>query len=113
MYKTHPALSAEHPAEGLLLRALSGVLISCIVLYLYFVSASVLNVITRSEAQLAASSLEGSIGVLQQEYFDLSQDVSRGHAVQLGLAPVAHVSYVHLPGDVGMVDTHKLSDNAN
>lgn len=95
IHTKYSILSAEHPAEAILLRIGLGVLLACTCLYLYFVSASVLNVIAREEAQRRSVALEDSVGVLQQEYFALAAGVSVEDAARLGLSTVESVSYVH------------------
>ena len=107
--KTYPILSAEHPAENLILRGVSGLLIALVCLYLYFVSASVLNVIASSQAERGAAALEGAVGSLQREYFALSEDISPETAAALGLSPVVEISYMHRPGSVGLAQSE---DNA-
>jgi hypothetical protein len=92
-------LSYEHPAEAVVFRALCLLLaiISC--LYLYFVAASVLNVIARKEADASAASTQSSIGQLEQHYFTLSQSITPDEAAKLGLSPVTETNYVYLPGN--------------
>ena len=65
----HVALTVEHPYERLILRSLITVLVACACLYLYFVSASVLNIMARREAITQIASLEGQIGTLGEQYF--------------------------------------------
>ena len=95
------SLSVEHPAERLALRIISLALITLICGYLYFVSASVLNVIARKEALAQVAVVQGTIGGLEQEYFALSQSVSPQIGRALGLSPVGEPKYVYRPGNVG------------
>lgn len=95
------SLSLEHPAERIILRVLSILLLASIAGYLYFVSASILNVIARKEALSSVAVIQGSIGGLEQNYFELSSGISPASGSSLGLAPVAHQSYVYRPGNVG------------
>lgn len=95
------SLSLEHPAERLVLRVLSIALLALVCGYLYFVSASVLNVIARKEALARVVVIQGSIGGLEQEYFKLSQSVTAQTGEALGLSPVGQPKYVYRPGNVG------------
>ena|SRR3989344_530141 len=95
------SLSTEHPAEFLMRRVFAVALIALICGYLYFVSASVLNVMARKEALTRTALIQGSIGGLEQEYFKLSQSVRPNSGAALGLSPVAQTQYVYRPGNVG------------
>jgi hypothetical protein len=96
------ALSAEHPLERTIISYLGGVFCLLLCVYLYFVSASVLNVIAQREAQQQAAALEGAIGALEQQYFALSHDVDAASASKLGLVPIKAAGYVYRPGSVGL-----------
>ncbi len=95
------SLRMEHPAEGILFRVLSILLIAAIGGYLYFVSASILNVIARKEALTKVSVIQGSIGGLEQRFFELSSGIRPESGPSLGLAPVGEKTYVYRPGNVG------------
>ena len=95
------SLSLEHPVERVVLRILSIVLLAAICCYLYFVSASILNVIARKEALTRISVIQGSIGGLEQHYFKLSSGVTATSGEALGLAPITKQHYVYRPGNVG------------
>ncbi|MSU74122.1 hypothetical protein EXS56_03205 [Candidatus Kaiserbacteria bacterium] len=95
------SLSLEHPGERIALRLLSIFLITAIAGYLYFVSASILNVIARKEALTRVSVIQGSIGGLEQHYFKLSSGISPESGSSLGLAPITKQAYVYRPGNVG------------
>ena len=97
------SLSMEHPLERTIISALSLLLVVLICGYLYFVSASVVNVMARREAITHISQIQGSIGGLEQQYFALSQEVSPDMAASLGLSPVGTTQYVYRPGNVGAV----------
>ncbi len=97
------SLSMEHPLERVLVRVLSMVLIALVCGYLYFVSASVLNVMARREALAQVNNIQGAIGGLEQQYFVLSQAVRPEMGVSLGLSPVLQTQYVYRPGNVGAV----------
>lgn len=95
------SLSLEHPRERFLLRLLGVCLLAAICIYLYFITASVLNVMARKEALVQVNNIQGSIGTLEQHYLALSQATSPDEGVALGLAPVATTQYVYRPGNVG------------
>ncbi len=95
------SLSLEHPGERVALRVLTVILAAAICGYLYFVSASILNVIARKEALARVSVIQGSIGGLEQHYFELSSGIGPESASSLGLAPVSNQTFVYRPGNVG------------
>ena len=95
------SLTVEHPVERHVVRILSVVLVALICGYLYFVSASVLNVMSRRDALAHIAQIQGSIGGLEQQYFTLSHGVSPTAGAGLGLAPVSATHYVYRPGNVG------------
>lgn len=95
------SLALEHPAERIALRVFTILLLAVIAGYLYFVSASILNVIARKEALSRVAVIQGSIGGLEQSYFELSSGISPESGASLGLAPITHQSYVYRPGNVG------------
>jgi len=94
-------LTAEHPAERMMLRILLSALLGLALAYLYFVGASVLNVIARKEALAQTASLATAVAVLERDYFAASQAVSPSQGAQLGLAPVATTAYVYRPSILG------------
>jgi len=95
------SLSLEHPTERMMFRVLSTALIVVFCGYLYFVSASILNVIARKEALTRVSVIQGSIGGTEQHYFELTKGISPQSGPALGLAPITHQHYVYRPGNVG------------
>ncbi len=95
------SLSHEHPFERRMVQVLSIVLIMSIAGYLYFISASVLNVIARKEALVQMTKMQSAIGGLEQEYFALSQGVSPEVGTTLGLSPIQKTHYVYRPGNIG------------
>jgi len=54
---------------------------------------------------MQTTDMTSSIATLQQRYFDLSQDMTKQTAVNLGLSPVAATAYVYRPGTVGLAHT--------
>ena len=95
------SLSIEHPLERTIVRALIAILIALMCGYLYFVSASVLNVMARKEALGHIAKLQGTIGGSEQQYFTLSHAISPSAGASLGLRPLAKTQYVYRPGNVG------------
>ena len=104
--KPHPAFALEYPVERIILRTLLGFLMLLAICYLYFVAASVLNIISRKEALVRSTHIESSIGTLEGEYLALSQAVTPQSAVTLGLIPIADTHYVDRPGNVSIADAH-------
>jgi hypothetical protein len=104
------SLSLEHPRERFLMRVLGVALVALIGFYLYFVTASVLNVMARKEALGKINDIQGSIGSLESRYLALANAVSPQEGTQLGLAPVQNTQYVYRPGNVGAAT---IAGNAN
>lgn len=99
MHKKISILSLEYPAEALVLRVLCLVLAILSCLYLYFVAASVLNIIARRESDSHAAMIQSSIGDLEQQYFALSQEITPQEAKTLGLSPVTEQQFVYETGN--------------
>lgn len=95
------SLTHEHPLERYLQNALLGTLVLLACLYLYFVTATVLNVIAREDALSNVARIEGFIGGLEQQHFALSESIDASSAQAVGLTEVSHTSYVYRPGNVG------------
>jgi hypothetical protein len=102
--RPHVALAVEYPAEKVVLRVLLGLLGGLALCYLYFVSASVLNVMAQKEAIAQAGKIESSIGKLEGRFFTLSQAITPQSAASLGLIPITATDYVDRPGNVGIAD---------
>ncbi len=102
--KPHVALSIEYAAERVIMRSLVALLVALALLYLYFVSASVVNIMARKEALAQSGQIEGSIGSLEGQYFSLSQAITPQAEAALGLVPVTNTAYVDRPNDVGIAD---------
>lgn len=103
-------LAVAHPYEGRALTFLSIALVVLVVGYLYFVTASIFNVIARSEALRQTDEIESSIGSLEQRYLALSQEVSPQTGMALGLSPISNTSYVYRPGNAAM---RPVASNSN
>ena len=99
------AFHAEHPLEHTAFRSLIAVLFILISAYLYFVTASVLNVIARKEALSQSTRLGTAIGAYERDYFAISQTVKPDAGLPLGLFPVANTAYVYRPGTVRQAET--------
>lgn len=93
------SLSIEHPAERVVFRVLLFTLAMFAVLYVYFVGATILNVVARKEAITQTASLASAVSKLEREYFVATQDVGPEDGTRLGLAPVSQTDYVHRPGN--------------
>jgi hypothetical protein len=99
------AFAVEHPFEHIAFKVLLALLAFLIFSYLYFVAASIMNVVARREALAQSSRIESSIGDLEQKYFSLSQQVTPEEGVRLGLVPLTQPTYVNRPGNVGQAIT--------
>ncbi len=91
------------PGEQFLLHGLFLALSLCVLGYAYFVSVSILNVVAHKEALAASDRLQSEVGSLEQEYFELSQNVTPELGAQIGMIPISNTSFVHRPGAVGTV----------
>lgn len=103
------ALAIEYQWERTLLRTLLVMLAFLTFCYLYFVVASVLNVIARKEADMSSTRLEGSIGSLEQHYFLLSRNLTPETGSTLGLSGISRQSYVYrhtMIGQAAVAPTH-------
>ena len=99
------SLTAEHPAERIVFRALGAVLFVLLCGYFYFVSASVLNIIARKEADAKSASLQTSVAQMEQRYFALRDSVTPQEAASLGLSRVSDTQYVYVPGNAASAGT--------
>jgi hypothetical protein len=93
------SLTVEHPAEQLVFRILCAILVALFFAYLYFVSASILNIMADREAEASLAQIQTSIASLEQQYFALDEGVDQGIAASLGLEPLAGAHYVYVPGN--------------
>lgn len=92
------SVASEYPHEHALLRGLLVVLAALCVAYLYFVGASVLNVVARKEAVAESQRFQSSIATMEQQLFALSDSVDRSIAGVIGLQPIEGTAYVYTPG---------------
>ncbi|RJR13667.1 hypothetical protein C4585_01695 [Candidatus Parcubacteria bacterium] len=99
--RTRFSLAVEHPMERLLFRFLAAVLVGLIFAYVYFVSASVLNVVARKEALSNIASLGSSVALLERDYYAATAAITPSTGENLGLTPISNTRYVHRPGAVG------------
>lgn len=103
IHKKTSMLAIEHPYERIALRMLVVAIICCSVLYLYFVTVSVLNVMARKEARVGAIMLETRVGRLQEEYFALSGTVTPEYFATIGLTYIEAPRFVYRLGNIGGV----------
>ncbi|RJQ35057.1 hypothetical protein C4556_00900 [Candidatus Parcubacteria bacterium] len=99
------SLTVEHPAERVLFKTLIAALALLTVGYVYFVSASVLNVIARKDAVRETASLESKVSLLERDYYAATAALTPSSGERLGLSPVSNTRYVHRPGVVGVAET--------
>jgi len=93
------SLTMAHPYETFFLRTLMLILLVLCFGYLYFVGASVLNIIARKEASAETIRLQSAIATMEQEYFALTHSVDASVASTIGLTTVAKTQYVYRPGN--------------
>ena len=94
----HFSIAAAHPIESLIMRSLLVILVCLGGAYLYFVGASVLNVVARKEAAAESARLSSAIASMEAQYISLAQAVDESIAPTLGLEKLAQTQYVHRPG---------------
>lgn len=90
------------PGEEHALRVLGVALGACMIAYVGFVSFSIMNVIAYREAVAESESLRSELGLLEQEYFELSKGIHEDRAVSLGLEQVLDRSFVRVPSALGV-----------
>ncbi len=98
MNKHLAILSLEYSYERVAFRVLFALLGIILCGYLYFVGASVLNIIARKEASAASSNMQSSIAILEKQYFLLSEAITPDSGATLGLSQVDSTDYVYRPG---------------
>ncbi len=98
MNKHIALLSLEYTFERIAFRVLFAALGIVLCGYLYFVGASVLNIIARKEASHASVAVQSTIAGLEKQFFALSEGVTPETGSSLGLAPVSGTDYVYRPG---------------
>ncbi|MBV9159083.1 MAG: hypothetical protein JO019_00620 [Candidatus Kaiserbacteria bacterium] len=110
--KRRISLAIEHPYERLARQALLALLLIFILAYIYFVAASVLNIMARKEANAQTASLQSAIASMETQYFALSQEVTPASAGDIGLAPLAETHYVYRPGNAASAALDTMGRNA-
>lgn len=91
-------LSIEHVYERTAVRVLLALLCIALAGYVYFVGASILNIIARKEAARATASLQSRIAVMEKQYFALSEEATPSAGQVLGLLQLSGAEYVYRPG---------------
>ena len=99
------SFAAEHPLERIAYRALIVGIGMCAVVYVYCVVASVLNITALKYAVRESAVSQSAIGVLEEQHFVMSRNLTVDTSAQLGLARVESSSFVYRPGTVGIVST--------
>lgn len=74
-------------------------LVSLFVLYIYFVSASVLHVVMRQEVERKTSNLHSEIAALETEYIQAQHAVSEDIAKQQGYVAVESKIFIDRTGE--------------
>lgn len=69
--------------------------------YMYFVSASIVNVVVREETEQRVQETRSAIGALEREYLKVRQDITLAHAESAGFVAVSQKTYAtktHMAG---------------
>ncbi len=98
-------MTVEYSFERVAFRVLFALLGVILCGYLYFVGASVLNIIARKEASRSSVSLQSSIASLEKQYFQLSAAVTPQTGSSLGLSELSDTDYVYRPGATAAAET--------
>ena len=98
-------LSQEQAWEPHTRSILSIALIVLTAAYLYFVAASIMNVIARTEAMREMQTIQSAIAGMEQRYFALRDSVTPQEASSLGLSQVKNAQYVYVPGNAASAGT--------
>ena|SRR3989338_5122680 len=96
------SLTVEHRSEPVLLRLILGTLAVLACTYIYFVGATIFNVIARKEALAETARLTSAVSSLEREYFAASQGIGPDDGARLGLSPVSNTIYIHRPGNAAV-----------
>ena len=105
MNKHLAILSLEYTSERIAFRVLFAILGIILCGYLYFVGASVLNIIARKEASRSSIALQSSIASLETRFFALSESVTPETGSSLGLGQVDDTDYVYRPGATAVAES--------
>ena len=90
--------TVEHPLEAHARTVFSVCLAVGVVLYVYFVGASIVNLMARKEAFTAAAQTSAMVSDLEQQYLTLSHGLTSEQGTAIGLHVVTPLAYVHTLG---------------
>lgn len=85
----------EYAFEPVMRRLLVIIAIFSALTYVYFVSASVVHIVARKDAETTLSRTATEVAELESQYFALSKDITRERAATLGLVPVEDTQFVN------------------
>lgn len=91
-----------YSGENRMLRVLIVGLAAAVFAYTYFVGVSIMNVIHHKEAIAESDRLQRAVGLLEQDYFKLSNTMTPARGAEFGLIPASDTSFVRRPGAVGV-----------
>ena len=89
--------------------ALAAAILSVSLLYVYFMSASVVHIVSRQHVEKRITDLSSRISELEQSYMSLSKEITRSYARDLGFDEPAAVSYTSRDAFAADVRTPLLS----
>lgn len=89
------------PGEQYVLHMLFVAICLTVVGYGYFLTFSIANLIANREAVATSDRLQSEVGLLEQEYFELSRAVTPALAANLGMTETSDTTFVRKPGAVG------------
>ncbi|NBV77059.1 hypothetical protein EBR66_02790 [bacterium] len=86
--------TTEHPYEHYTRSILFAVLMLGALVYLYFISASVVNLMARREAHVLSLQTSSQVSELEARYLALTNSLSQEEGEALGLRALEPVAYV-------------------
>ena len=88
------ARRCPYAAERRALFAVGFAIVALAGLYMYFITASVMNVVLRKELEMERAEVHTRLSALEEEYLTKVAAIDRAHAEALGLVPLAQKRFV-------------------
>jgi len=93
MNKTHTAIHHITPTafEKKAFLVLAGLIVSLLVLYVYFVNQTVWNIVSRQDLTKSINTISSDVATLESTYMTLSSSLTIDHAYALGFKDITAV----------------------
>ena len=109
------AVAHTQDLEKKLFWSLIAMLVLMLVMYVFFVNATVMNIVGRQTAERAASSVNSHISDLESQYLALASGITPEYAHSIGFAETKTEAYatrkVFTMADTGSLTRHGLAAN--